>query len=355
MGKKVIELSRNDLRLMEHLSKFPAISSGDVVQMFGGDKKNSYLYSRVKELAGVKDDPNKKVHKRRETYKRGLYLICKQYKDIRYGAEHGEKTGNTTYLYSLTQKGMRALGRGDKRPPARCEQDSWIYYHQSRMLADLAERGVPLTCFMPAKPYKAQKGLEDRLPMALVMTSAAEEYGIAFFRSTEKLGKSVPRPVKSKWLAAGSYAQRHTNRPGTYVILVPQSLYRFALERLLRLNVYKTHLLTYEHAAEALSNLYSNPDYYLEYLASYLGVRDLNVSAYGGRFRHEGSFRGKRVYLCEIISGNVRILQALRRHAETADAPVYCLLRSGQLKHVPESPLYRYIELERCDEFYYGH
>jgi hypothetical protein len=221
-------------------------------------------------------------------------------------------------------------------------------------MADLFERGVPLSGFVPAKVYKAKNRLEDRVPMGLLLSSATEEYGIAFFRSTERLGKNVPRPVKAKWLTAGSYAQRHVNRPGAYVILVPAPLYRHALEWLARLNVYKTHLLTYEHAAEVLSGLYHNPDCYLEFLAGYLGVRDLNISAYGGRFRHEGIFRGERVYLREIVSGNLRVLQALRRHAETVEAPVYCLLRSEQLKYLPESPFYRYIELERCGEYYTG-
>ena len=246
---------------------------------------------------------------------RKTLIACKPYTEMQFGAEKTKgRQGKITSLYSLNKDGMRALGRGDEDPPKWEKEKTWIHYHRSRIITKLVEHGVPLSAFVSPTEHKKKCHVQKSTPMPLVMASPGVVHQVAFlsYLDDPRKYKKVPGRKKTRWQLIGSFATAVSSRKNDpYVILVPASMYRAVLKCLIA-DASKTYLLTYEDALDVLADLYRSPEYYLERLAEYLGVEEFGISAGKSSFRHEGRLDGRRVFLCEFVSGDIGALARLR-------------------------------------------
>jgi len=359
-----IVIEESDKQIFKILTRFTALSTNDLYRLVGKNHYDSYnnCTTRLRQLAGVREcrktdegglQYTKSGRLKKYVPPKGKYLICKPYGEMFFGAEKREGLKNKiTALYTLTKAGMRALSRGDENPPEWKKNLDWMYYHRSKVLADLVDGSIPVDKISTPQDYKRRTGIRSSVPMSLKINFPESIYLLTFLSYKDAEAKGKSQKFERVYIAINfsrSLSQRSRNE--TYVILVPDSMYNFVLSELLEDVECSALLLRYKDAGEALSGIYQSPDYFTlklaDYMTNYLGATDLMDSAYGSPFHYDIKLNnGERVYLYDYMSGNIDMYRLLQNNAKTINAPVYCLARRADIPYLPVSPYYKYIAYE---------
>lgn len=311
---RLVRIRDSDRALFRFLAEHPAITSSAAMTLFsvGGEHHG---YKRLKVLKEAK------------------FLNMKVYS----GQGYGSVRRGRSYLFHLGTKGLRELGSGCTKLPSFQEKYYWLYYYCSCFFERLFIAGLPLGSFINGTSYKRLRGIENGVSLHAVLRNGDIYYGVAFMRT--RLDRDSVRPSVKTY---GSVSIRGYNHK--YVILSQRRHYGHALKNILGPeNVYATHLLSYERSVSVLVNLFYNPRYYLELLASMVSGGYLERGGRTSSFDYVTRVGGREVGLLEFASGDVSVYRSLWDESRTHLA--YVLIFPEQRFLLPVRPNYCYVEV----------